>query len=401
MAADPHLTSLREQAADLDVHLRGLRRKLRRGAEVGLCLPATQRTVVEELSALGLDPVRGQALSSVIAIVRGDEPGPAVLLRADMDALPLTEPDAPDRAVHACGHDLHTAALLGAARLLAGARRLIRGSVVLMFQPGEELLQGARLMIDEGVLTAAGSEPVAAYALHVEPELPRGHFVTRPGPIMAAFAQLTVTYAGAGGHGARPHETTDPVSALGALIGGLHTYVARRVDALDAVVISVGQVSAGSAPNVIPASARLAAGVRTFSGPVWQRLAADLPDLARAIGRAHGARTMVELTELCPVTANDPAEVARARRTVENLFGADRFSLLDRPRTGSEDFAEILNAVPGAYLFVGARRDGTIGPVAGNHSPRVRFDDRMLPDAAAMLAGLAINRLRDTAPRTD
>ena len=241
-----------------------LRRALHADPELGLDLPRTQQKVLDALEGLPLEITTGTRTSSVTAVLRGALPGPTVLLRGDMDALPIVEETDLDFAsangnMHACGHDLHTAGLVGAAKLLSARQNELHGSVIFMFQPGEEGHGGAKIMLEEGLLTAAGEPPVAAYAIHVGPG-PRGLFATRGGPVAAGSNQLTVKLRGRGGHGSQPHQTLDPVPAAAELVLALQSFVTRRFNAFDPVVLSITRLSTGDgAINVIPDSVELAA----------------------------------------------------------------------------------------------------------------------------------------------
>ena len=393
--------ALRESAAALRPELVALRRALHREPEIGLELPLTQAKVLAALEGLPLEVTLGEKLGSVTAVLRGARPGPVVLLRADMDALPVQETSglpyasAVPGVMHACGHDLHTAGLVGAVRLLCERRESLAGSVVFMFQPGEEGAGGAQLMIDEGVLDAAGSRPVAAYALHVASSvLPHGWVATRPGPIMAAADVLTVTMHGRGGHGSSPHLALDPVPAACEAVTALQTRVPRRFDAFDPVVVTVGSFHAGTTDNVIPDEAVFAATVRSFSPEARDRVLAEAPRLVRGIGEAHGLTVDAVVGEGYPVTVNDPEQAAYVAETARQLLGADRYIDMPRPVAGSEDFAVIGEHVPAAYLMFGAcPPDRDPSTAAYNHSPEAAFDDAILGDAAALLAELALGRL--------
>lgn len=398
-AAHRH-AGLRRSAAALQAELVALRRALHREPEIGLDLPLTQARVLGALEGLPLEITLGKQLSSVTAVLRGALPGPVVLLRGDMDALPVQEAnDVPYASavagvMHACGHDLHTAALVGAVRLLCERRDELAGTVVFMFQPGEEGLGGARLMIEEGVLEAAGSRPVAAYALHVAAsQLPNGWVATRPGPIMAAADTLTVTMHGRGGHGSSPHLALDPIPAACAAVTALQTMVTRRFDAFDPVVVSVGSFHAGTAENVIPDEAVFGATIRSFSPEARARVLEEAPMVVQGIGRAHGLTVEAVVTEGYPVTVNDLEEMAFAAETARQLLGADRYLDMPRPVAGSEDFAVVAELVPSAYLMFGAcPADRDPSTAAYNHSPQAAFDDCVLGDAAALLAELALGR---------
>ncbi len=382
-----------------------LRHALHREPELGLDLPRTRRKVLDALAGLPLEITLGERLTSVTAVLRGGKPGPAVLLRGDMDALPVQEDTGVPYAsavpgrMHACGHDLHTAGLVGAARLLAARRDDLPGDVVLMFQPGEEGMGGAGLMIKEGVLHAAGRRVEAAYALHVTSTLlPTGYAAVRPGPMLAASDAVTVTVRGSGGHGSSPHAAKDPVPALCAMVTALQTMVTRTVDVFDPAVLTVGSLHAGSAGNVIPDQAVLEATVRSFSTATQAAVRAGVERVVHGVAAAHGVRADLDYRETYPVTENDPAEAAFALRTAQGLLGTDRAFEAPRPLTGSEDFSLVLRQVPGAYLGIGAcppDRDPATAPM--NHSPQAVFDDRAVLDAAVLLAELAARRLQNAA----
>ena len=379
--------------------LAALRHELHRTPEIGLDLPATQAIVVRELAALGLEATPGRELGSVTAVVRGARPGPAVLLRGDMDALPVTEdtgePFASERdgVMHACGHDLHVAGLLGAARLLVERRAEWAGAVVLMFQPGEEGDHGARLMIEEGVLDAAGERVVAAYGLHVvSAELPVGVVTARPGTYYAAADQLFVTVQGRGGHGSMPHLAADPVPVAAEITLALQTVVTRQWDAMDPVVVTVGRISAGTVDNVIPATAELAATVRTFSREAHAAVPGLLTRAVEHIAAAHGMTAQIDYVRGYPTLVNDADEVARAERVTGEV--GLTYVTAAVPVTGAEDFSYVLEQVPGAYVTLGAtpvRMEPAGAPY--NHSGQARFADEALPQGAALLAALALDRL--------
>jgi amidohydrolase len=391
---------LRDDAAAIHDQIVGLRRQLHRHPELGLDLPRTQETVLRALDGLPLEVSTGVGLSSVTAVLRGARPGPVVLLRADMDALPVTEQSGLPYAstipgaMHACGHDLHTAGLVGAAWLLAERQAQLAGDVVFMFQPGEEGFDGAGRMIAEGVLDAAGRPVDAAYALHVEASAryPRGVFVSRPGPLMSCSAGLVVRVVGAGGHGSTPHEALDPVPAACEMITALYTMVTRRFDVFDPVVVTVGILRAGTARNVIPDEARFEATVRTFDPDTSRRVARYAVQLCEGIAAGHGLSVEASFAEEYPATINDPAEYEFLATTARELFGPERFVHREFPDVGSEDFSRVLARVPGAYAFLSACAGDGSGPTPTNHSPRAVFDDGVLGDAAALLAALALRR---------
>ncbi len=375
-----------------------LRRRLHQVPELALDLPKTQAIVLDALAGLDLEVTTGGALSSVTAVL-GDGDGPRVLLRGDMDALPVTEQvdvayvsTHPGR-MHACGHDMHVAALVGAARILDSLRDELTGRVVFMFQPGEEVEGGAELMITEGVLDAAGRRVDAAYALHVYSAAhPKGMWFSRPGPLYAAADTLYVRVVGEGGHGSAPQHARDPIPAVSEMVLALQAMVTRRFDARDPVVVTVGRLWGGTKANIIPDDAGFDATVRTFSTANRDLAEAATVELVRGIASAHGLTADVDYQQGYPVTVNDETEYDFAAATIVDLFGADRFHRMDLPETGSEDFSFVLDEVPGAYVGISAC-PGDPATAPDNHSPRAAFDDSVLPDAAALLAELALRRM--------
>jgi len=404
MPLDPTtLTGLRADALAQLPEIAALRHALHRTPEIGLDLPATQRLVLDALEPLGLEVTTGSALSSVTAVVRGSRPGPAVLLRGDMDALPVTEDSGEpftserDGVMHACGHDLHVAGLVGAARLLAARRDEIAGSVVLMFQPGEEGDHGARVMIEEGVLDAAGDRVVAAYALHVMSSvLPTGLLTSRPGTMLAAADTVHVTVHGRGGHGSMPHLALDPVPVAAEIVLALQAMVTRQFDVFDPVVVTVGRIQAGTTDNVISSEATLDATVRTFSEAAHAVVPERFTRVCEGIAAAHGLTATVEYVRGYPVTANTPAEVDRAERLAHGLFGELGYVGAPQPISGAEDFSYVLAQVPGAFLGLGATPVGADPRTAAyNHSAQAVFADEALAVAPSILAALALDRLAE------
>ncbi len=393
--------SLRDDAQAIQPDLVELRRALHREPEIGMHLPLTQAKLLDALRGLPLEVSTGTALSSVTAVLRGGRPGPAVLLRADMDALPVTELSGEpftsqiDGAMHACGHDLHMAGLVGAARLLSARREELAGSVVFMFQPAEEGPGGAEPMIREGVLDAAGTRAVAAYGLHVlSGKEPYGVFRGRRGPLMAAMDEVRVTVRGRGGHGSQPHRAKDPIPAACEMVVALSTYVTRGHDIFDPVVVTVGSFHAGTAENIIPETARFEATVRSFSPQARARVREGITAVLEGIASAHGLTIDIDYLIGYPVTVNDEGEAGFVADTITELFGADRFSPMANPEAGAEDFSYVLEQVPGAFVFLSACPPG-VDPAtaAANHAPQARFDDGVLADGATLLAELALRRL--------
>ena len=391
---------LRQDAAAMLHGLVEFRRRLHRRPELGFALPHTQAAVISALSGLGLELRPGpREFSSVVAVLRGSRPGPTVLLRADMDALRVTEetglPFSSETtgAMHACGHDLHTAALVGAAEMLSVRRKDIAGSVVFMFEPGEEAGGGAPRMLEDGLLTAAGEPVTAAYGIHVLPGR-AGVFSTKPGPLMAGANSFTIRVIGRSGHGSRPHQAIDPVPAAAQIVLALHTFITRRFSVFDPVVLSVTKMQASDIINAIPDEATLGVTIRTLSDESVEVLARELPAIVEGIAAAHGCRALSEFRTVYPVTRNDPASAAHVLRTLTDLFGNERAVALENPTMVSEDFCYVLNEVPGAFLFLGTTPDGLDPATAEmNHSPRAVFDDGVLGDQAAALAALALSHV--------
>jgi amidohydrolase len=405
---------LRSDVAELEHDVVELRHRLHRRPEIGLDLPETQRAVLDALAGLPLEISMGSSCSSVTAVLRGTgtargtgpagdgRPTSAVLLRGDMDALPVQEATGAEfastiaGAMHACGHDLHTAMLVGAARLLSAHRDVLAGDVVFMFQPGEEGWDGAGHMLAEGVLDAAGARVQRAYGLHViAGKLPRHQFSTRPGTLMAASDGLMVTVRGAGGHGSAPHRAKDPVSVAAEMIMALQAMVTRQFDIFDPVVITVGMFHAGTRRNIIPDEAVFEATVRSFSRAARERVQVASVRLCEAIAAAHGLEADARYNTEYPVTVNDDAQAAFATSVVTEIFGEGRFTPMPDPEAGAEDFSRVLEEVPGCYLFLGACPDDDYGAAADNHSPHAAFDDAVMTDGCLLHASLAIRALRD------
>ncbi|GAB3078596.1 M20 family metallopeptidase [Pedococcus soli] len=389
-----------------------LRRELHQVPEVGMDLPLTQRAVLDALDGLDLEVTLGRELSSVVAVLRGrggsrtGTDRPVVLLRGDMDALPVTEDldlDHVSRHVgrmHACGHDLHVAGLVGAARILHELRDELEGDVVLMFQPGEEGPGGAEPMIREGLLEAAGRRVDAAYALHVySSEYAKGVWFGRPGPLMAAADEVRVTIVGEGGHGSQPFRAKDPIPVACEIVVALQTLVTRQFDVFDPVVITVGKFVGGTKDNIIPDEAVFEATVRSLSEEARAEVSAKIERLCTQLAAAHGLTAVVEHLPGYPVTVNDEAEYAFAKDTIVDLFGADRYSHQRDPEMGSEDFSFVGQLVPSAYVNLSACPAADHDSAPDNHSPRADFDDSVVPDGAALLAELALRRTAQLSAR--
>jgi amidohydrolase len=378
-----------------------IRRRLHRVPEVGLELPKTQALVIDAVRALGLDPTVGVSVGSVVATIEGAGPGPTILLRADMDALPLTEETGLDFAsehegrMHACGHDTHVAMLLGAARLLVESRASWSGRVLLMFQPGEEGFHGARFMLEEGLLEQSGGEPPsAAFALHITTLYETGTIDIRPGAMLASADTLRITVRGRGGHASAPHTALDPITVAAEITLALQTMVGRRVDAFDPAVVTIAQVVAGTTTNIIPETAFLGGTMRTVSEERRVAVRADIRRLCEGIAAAHGASVDVEIEPGYPVTVNDDEFTALVLSVAREVVGEDAARLLPAPIMGAEDFSYVLQQVPGAMGFVGARPAGLdVATAPMNHSNRVVFDESAMAAGIATYVGVALRHL--------
>ena len=398
-----HHLDFRAAAAAIHAELVAFRRDIHQNPELGNNLPRTQAAVLRALQGLPLEIHTGSRLSSVVAVLRGtaERAGtarPTVLLRADMDALPIREEtglgfSSSNDNMHACGHDMHTAGLVGAAMLLCQRRDEIDGDVIFMFQPGEEGAGGAKPMIDEGLLAITGRRPDAAYALHVLSSEEAGKWSTRSGSLLAGVMDLTITVVGRGGHGSMPHASIDPVPVAAEIVLALQSYTTRRVNVFDPVVITVGQLIAGTAPNVIPDTATLRASIRVLSPQSITQLSADLPRLAEGIATAHGCAAKTAVLLDLPTTVNDELETAFVIHELNALHGEEHVTVLPNPRLGSEDFAFVLQEIPGAFMFLGAHPLPLPATPPTNHSSKALFDEGVLIDQAATLAHLAHRRI--------
>ena len=375
-----------------------LRRRIHRHPEVGLALPQTQSAIIEALSDLNLQITTGKQLSSVVAVLEGRSPGRTVLLRADMDALKIRETTSLDYAseiegvMHACGHDAHTAMLVGATRLLAMCRNRIAGRIIFAFQPGEEGYAGARLMIDEGLLDRYGT-PDAAFAIHITPRPPSDDVFTRPGTLMAGAGVFRITIKGRAGHPAEPHHALDPIPIASEVVLALQTYVTRRVKAFEPAVVTVTAIQAGSHEvGAIPEAATLTGTIRAVSDETRVSLFSAVRDLAVNIAAAHGAEAEVRVDPGYPPVVNDPNVVEAVGEVSRALLGEDHFRLLPTPIMPSEDFSYILQRVPGAMAFLGARPDGQ-DPIADVHSPQMILNEDAMAVGVALHAGVALHLL--------
>jgi amidohydrolase len=400
---------LEEAGAQLDDAV-DLRRRIHEQPELGNDLPITQEAILEAIDGLPLTVSTGEGVSSVVAVLDGDEPGATILLRGDMDALPMPEDtdvefrSRVDGAMHACGHDLHVAMLAGTARLLSARRGSLRGRVAFMFQPGEEGHDGARHMLDEGLLATVteGAEPVSmAFAIHQTPTIPNGMVATKGSSLMASADTFLITVRGRGGHASQPHFTADPVPVACEMVGAFQTMVTRRVDAFDPAVVTVARIRAGTTSNVIPETAELYGTVRTVSEKARDSVLADIERVAQGIASAHGMNAEVGIERGYPVTVNDDAAAAFALETAAALLGDGATVEMPTPVMGAEDWSYVLQQVPGSMVFLGTRPDGIPArDVAPNHSNRMVVNEDGMAPGIATYAGVALRWLDRMASRT-
>jgi hippurate hydrolase len=372
--------------ADYAPEMTAWRRHLHANPELGFDCHQTAAFVVDRLREMGITEIEtGIAESGIVALIEGSAPGPTIGLRADMDALPIVEETGADHAstvpgkMHACGHDGHTTMLLGAARYLSETRNFA-GRVALIFQPAEEFGGGGRVMREAGILDRYDVSEV--YAIHCAPDFEAGTFHTRPGPIMAAVDEFEITVTGKGGHAAYPHTTADPVACALQIGQALNSIVSRNTDPIDNLVVSLTQIHGGSANNVIPQSVRLSGTVRSFRPAVQAMVQERIAAICTGSGLAMGCEVALDYQTDYPATVNDPERTAFAAEVARDLAGDASVDADTAPMMGAEDFSYLLEARPGAYVFLGQG----IGPFC--HHPAFDFNDEVAPLGASFLARL-------------
>lgn len=390
--------SLLETTRAMQDRIVALRRAIHADPELGLETPRTLAKVRAELADLPLTWREGTSATGAVATLAGGKPGRSVLLRGDMDALPMTEDTGLDFAstvpgrMHACGHDTHTAMLAGAARALCERREELVGEVRFMFQPGEEGFHGARHMLEDGLLDPL---PEAAFALHVWPNAPHGRIEGRAGAMMASADQLIVYVKGAGGHASMPYDAVDPVPVAAEIVLALQTMVTRRFDASEASVVTVSKIAAGHAHNVIPDEVELVGTIRTLSPERRSAIREAITQVAENVARAHGCTAEVEFVDGFPVTLNDARAVELARKVAAGLGAEEPWLDRPAPTMGAEDFSYVLEKVPGGMFFLGAAaKGGDWRGCCGLHSTRMVVDESVMPIGAAFLAGCAMQFLQ-------
>jgi hippurate hydrolase len=368
-----------------------LRRKIHEHPELGLHVPKTAQAVREALAGLDVKIEQGPSTSGMIVTLEGHKPGRTILLRGDMDALPMPEDTGLAFAskelgkMHACGHDSHTAMLAMAVRLLHAHRQHVAGTVKFMFQPGEEGAFGALRMIEDGLIDRA-PRPDAAFAIHIAPNAPSGVITSRPGPIMASTDEIHIDVRGRGGHASMPHQALDPIPIACEIVTALSTFVTRQIDAFDPVIIAIGKIASGTTDNVIPESAHMLGTLRAFSPDARARAKEGITRTAIKIAEAHGASATVRLEEGYAVTVNDARAVRLVSETARTLFGNEAYTEMSSPIMGAEDWSYVLQRVPGCMVFLG------VAPMGCDHRHAAPcHSNRMLLDEAAMARGIALH----------
>ena len=396
------MTDYLHEAQELEEYTRFLRRDFHRHPEIGFQEVRTAGIVARELTSMGIEVRTGIGKTGVVGLIEGRPEGPVLLMRFDMDALPIQEQTNAEYAsqtpgvMHACGHDAHTAVGLTVARLLNEHRSELAGTVKLVFQPAEEGLGGADAMLADGVLE--NPAPNMALAFHVWNDKPTGWIGLADGPVMAAAEKFMVRLEGKGGHGASPNQAIDPVVAAAQIVSALQTIVSRNVDPLDTAVVSVTAVLAGEAFNVIPGEAELRGTIRTFQPETRKKVLERFHQIVSGTAEAMGCRAEVEITPISEAVVNNPQVAARVRQVVHDLFPGAELETVYRTM-GSEDMASILKQVPGCYIFMGSS-DADRGLNAPHHHPCFDIDEHLLPTAAGIMAESALRLLSDGALRS-
>jgi hippurate hydrolase len=392
--------TLLEESRQMLPELVQLRRSLHKIPEVGNRLPKTRATVLEALEGLPLEIHLHETTSGITAVLEGGKPGPTIVLRGDMDALAMPEgtgldfTSEHDGQMHACGHDLHTSMLVGAARMLSARQSDLAGKVLFMFQPGEEGHFGARFMLDEGLLEQVDPSPSRAFAIHVTSLHEAGTIHLKPGPYMAAADKMVVTVHGQGGHASTPWNAVDPIPVAAEIITACEVALTRTVDVFDPAVVTFGQMTAGTAYNVIPATATLTGTTRSVSEERRDQVHAMIERVVAGVAAAHGVEATVEIERGYPVTINDDQVAAEVAALAGDLLGVDRVVLAPTPIMGAEDWSYVLQRVPGVMVFLGScPADLEPGKAPVNHSNLVRFDEESMASGVALHTAVALDHL--------
>jgi len=395
---------LKTQAKAKQANLVQIRRDLHQIPEFGLDLPNTLARVLREVDSLG-EVTLGKNMTAAAIVIRGSQPGPTVLLRADMDALAVNEDtglafSSTNGYMHACGHDLHMAIGVGAAQLISENKDQLKGNVVMFFQPGEEGHDGAGVMLSQDMHLASGEKPIAAYGIHVFSMDDPGVFASRKGTMMASAGDVIVTLKGKGGHGSMPWTAVDPITGLIEILSSIQSFIIKHFDALDPIVLNVGWIKAGNdhTTNIVPEVASFGATVRSFSKQGYDDTRTKIPAFIKNMAAAFGLEAEIEFSPATKVLVNDHAAIDRVERVTNTVFGEGRYENMDQPIPGGEDMASILEEIPGAFIFLSAADPNIpMEKRESNHSNKAVFDDSVLADGATMLAALAFDTLDEAA----
>ena len=390
------MNKIAKQAQELFPYTQMLRRDFHMHPELGFQEVRTAGIVANELRDLGLEVHTGIAETGVVALVKGQHPGPVLLVRFDMDALPVQEETGAEYAsqtpgiMHACGHDGHTAIGLTVARILNAHRNQIHGTVKLVFQPAEEGIGGAKRMVEEGVLE--NPRPDSTLALHLWNVKPLGWLGIAPGPLMAASETFSITITGKGGHGASPHTTADPLYAAAQIVTALQSIVSRNVPPLETAVVSVTSIHSGTTFNVIPQTAELQGTIRTFNPEIRKKVLSRFREIATGVADALNCTAEVQIEDVTPAVINDPEITHRVQQVAQQLFPDAKIDT-DARTMGSEDMAFMMEDIPGCYFFIGSANSAR-GLDAAHHHPRFDFDESALSAGAALMSAVVLDLLK-------
>lgn len=396
MIIPEHDAAMLERSVALSLSLTEWRRELHRKPELSGEESETARMVMRELDRLGIAYRPGVGGHGIVAEIVGSDEGPVVALRADMDALPIEEETGLDYAserpglMHACGHDAHTAMLLGAAELLAGinAQDRLPGTVRLLFQPAEEINAGAKAMMKDGALEGVDE----LYGLHNSPTMSAGKAATRSGPLMGSVDRIEITLEGKGGHGAIPDQTIDPIVCAAAIIQSLQSIVSRELSPFEPVVVTIGSLSSGHANNVIPQYAKMTGTVRTFNPEVQAGLPERIERVVQHIAEGHRCKARLDYISQVPVLVNHAEQTRAAEAIIDGLIGLEAREVA-QPTLAGEDFSVFLNETPGCFFWLGSGPVENAESAYGLHHPKYTLNEECLPIGAALLAEIAAQRL--------
>lgn len=387
--------SILEQADGIKDEIISIRRRLHSNPELGFEEIETTRYIADYLRGFGLEVSTGVGRTGIVAVLKGGVPGNVVALRADIDALPIQEENESEYTsktegkMHACGHDGHTAILLGAVRLLSENRRILKGTVKFIFQPAEEYSSGARAMLAEGVLDDPRVD--LALALHILPDVKSGYIEVKSGAIMSSMDDFEINITGKGGHGSNPQNTIDPVITGAQLVTSLQTIVSRKISPIQPAVVSVCQFISGTKSNIIPSAAYLSGTIRCQDESVRRFIHEQMDIITKGICSAAGAEYQLKINELVPVTMNDTNVYHDFVNCTSEILGSDKIILMDKTRTYSEDFSLFGEMVPSIMFFLGTyneQKDCVYPP----HNPKFKIDEDILPLGSAIFANYCLKR---------